>query len=183
MLAGEVLLQLLLRLYGQRNRLIEQIDKVRKCIAEEPTDTQGYVDPRAAEFFESHQGYALKPSGLRVPNRLSPEQREGLRNVISMSAHLRSPPDTQAHHLRIDTLFPAEALDRFACELLPHAPRCLRGKRARIDSVEVSTGGKDMSHAARWCAGRAGRHVLSFKRVEQVFDLIPCQLKLGNKFR
>src|SRR3984885_9980689 len=117
MFAGKILVKWFVLFDDQRDCFIEEINEVRKGIAEESADAQRHIDPRPAKLCERQNLDPLQPPRLRIPNWLNPEQREGLSNVVSVGAHLGGSPDTQAHHLRVRTFFFAEALDGLSREL------------------------------------------------------------------
>ena len=52
MLAGKIVVQWFILLDDKRDRLIKEIDEMRKGIAEEAADAQRHVDTRTAKLFE-----------------------------------------------------------------------------------------------------------------------------------
>src|SRR5690606_40658172 len=101
--ANVVLFVRLVEFGDQADRVVENLDDVGECVAEETRDPHRDVDAWTAELSEVDDFQAADATGRGVPRRTHTEQCEHFGDVGAGGAHRGGTPDGQAHRTRILT--------------------------------------------------------------------------------
>ena len=105
------------------HRVVEQCQDVRERVAEEPGDTDGGVDARAAQFLQTDDLEVRDPAGGLVPDRPDTEEGEHLGDVVAGGAHRGGAPDRQPDGRRVGAVVVlAVAIDQRVGEQLTGLP-------------------------------------------------------------
>src|SRR5207244_4898355 len=67
--------------------LVDKVDQMRECVAEEPADPQRDVDAGPAELGEGDGLHARDPARLLGPDRAGAEEGESFGDVVAVGAH------------------------------------------------------------------------------------------------
>ena len=132
-----------------------------KASRKKPEMRHDDVDARPAQLRQRDDLDADQALALRLPHRPHAEQREHLRRCRRRGCAWRWCPrcsvPTLCADMRPFRVGGAATSSAASCWPTRQAERL--GMRARIDRVEVATGGQHVRHAARRRAARPGRHV------------------------
>ena len=139
--------------------VVDQIDQLRKSVAEKTADARCHIDARAFQFCQRDHFHPRQLPVFRAPERTHAEQRQNLRHVVAMGAHRAGAPHADGDTLGIGAGFAHMARQHFVRQLLADAPGRLRGHAAWIDRVKIAPGRQDVRHAAGGRTARAGRNV------------------------
>ncbi len=145
---------------------------MREGVPEETGDPHHHVHPGPAELRQGHHLEAGHPPGGVVPGRPAAEQRQHLRDVVTLRAHGGGAPDGQAHRGRVG----AGVGEMAGQQRVGERPAGLPGQpgrdRLRVDRVEVPPGRQHAHQPPGGRAGRPGRHEPAAQRPEHVGDLV-----------
>src|SRR5450830_848059 len=126
MLAYEVLFGWLIKRNDGIDGIIDQIDQLRKSIAEKTADAGRHVNARTLQLRQRNHFNARHLSVAGTPDWLYAEQTENLRDVVAMGAHGAGAPDANGNAFRIGPGLAQMTLQYPARQLLPDPPGRLR---------------------------------------------------------
>ena len=101
----------------------------------------------------------------------TPDQRQGLGDIVAAGAHVRRAPGRQRHPRRIGAVLLGMALDQQCRRFPAELPGRLGRHRAGVDRIEIAAGRQHLGPAAARRAGGAGRHQTAVEPGEQPGDL------------